>query len=140
MNEINTIADIYLGMNHSRCGVIVEDTTDIDVSVDKTTGDQTNIGTVNIYIRPDSGPISRPYSGEVENITNLEDTTTIIARDNERDKLLQVISTSDDNLSVTVIDSNGRVEDTFIGKNIDFYDFDTDDDNYDLNIIKIENV
>ena len=132
-NEIHTIADIYMNMSHAPVCLIREqdDTTQPEV-------DEYGVGVINIYIRPANGAIQRPYSGDVINTTTQNDTTTLIARDESNNKLIQVISTQSDEISVTVMDDQGRVQDTFLGKNIDFYD--TEESGTELNIIKIENV
>jgi hypothetical protein len=93
---------------------------------------------VNIYIKPAQGAIQRPYTGEVINITELDNTTTLVAVDRNNDKTMQIIISGDDNISVTVMDSQGNTQDVFMGKNLDFYDMDSDQK--ELNIIKIENV
>ena len=136
MNEINTIADIYLNMNQSRCRLINEnDEPDIDVFEPDP---QLDVTSVNIFIRPENGAIFKPYNGDVINITELDGSTTLIAKDQTNNKTLQIISTASDEMSVTIMDDQGRVQDTFMGKNIDFYD--TDEQGNELNIIKIENV
>tara|TARA_B100000700_G_C14951102_1_gene811686 strand:+ start:199 stop:615 length:417 start_codon:yes stop_codon:yes gene_type:complete len=117
--------------------------TEVDAAeVDTTTADQEtsadSIGNVNIYVKPDRGPIQRPYSGSVVNSTRLEDNVTIIAKDESNDKLLQVILLDDGEIIVNIQDGEGRVQDTFMGQNLDFYD--TDNSKKELNIIKIENV
>ena len=96
------------------------------------------VGNINIYVKPDRGPIQRPYSGAVVNSTRLEDNVTLIAKDEPNDKLLQVILLDDGEIVVNIQDNEGRVQDTFMGQNLDFYD--TDDSKKELNIIKIENV
>lgn len=132
-NEIHTIADIYLNMSRTPIRLIHEKDEPVEQEVD-----QYAVSTINIYIRPANGAIQRPYTGDVINTTTQNDTTTLIARDVSSDKLIQVISTQSDEISVTVMDDQGRVQDTFLGKNIDFYD--TEESGAELNIIKIENV
>lgn len=136
MNEINTIANIYTNMLQ-RPVVVTEsqDVEDIDVHAPD---EQVDITTVNIYIKPVQGAIQRPYTGEVINITELDNTTTLVAVDRDNDKTIQIIMSGDDNISVTVMDSQGNTQDVFMGKNLDFYDMDSDQK--ELNIIKIENV
>ena len=136
MNEINTIANIYTNMLQ-RPVVVTEsqDIADIDVHEPD---EQIDITTVNIYIKPAQGAIQRPYTGEVINITELDNTTTLVAVDRDNDKTIQIIMSGDDNISVTVMDSQGNTQDVFMGKNLDFYDMDSDQK--ELNIIKIENV
>lgn len=136
MNEINTIANIYTNMLQ-RPVVVTEsqDVADIDVHAPD---EQVDITTVNIYIKPAQGAIQRPYTGEVINITELDNTTTLVAVDRDNDKTIQIIMSGDDNISVTVMDSQGNTQDVFMGKNLDFYDMDSDQK--ELNIIKIENV
>lgn len=136
MNEINTIANIYTNMLQ-RPVVVTEsqDVADIDVHAPD---EQVDVTTVNIYIKPAQGAIQRPYTGEVINITELDNTTTLVAVDRDNDKTIQIIMSGDDNISVTVMDSQGNTQDVFMGKNLDFYDMDSDQK--ELNIIKIENV
>lgn len=112
-----------------------QDVADIDVHAPD---EQVDITTVNIYIKPAQGAIQRPYTGEVINITELDNTTTLVAVDRDNDKTIQIIMSGDDNISVTVMDSQGNTQDVFMGKNLDFYDMDSDQK--ELNIIKIENV
>lgn len=136
MNEIHTIADIYSTMKTEQSRLIMEldnnvqDIREPDKSVDVTS--------VNIYIKPDTGPIQKPYSGQVVNITELDHNTTIIATDTTADKTIQIIFDDDKNMSVSVMDQAGRVQDMFMGQNLDFYDVDSDET--ELNIIKIEQV
>lgn len=132
-NEIHTIADIYMNMSHEPVCLLHEQDDSAQPEVD-----EYGVSVINIYIRPANGAIQRPYSGEVINTTTQNDTTTLIARDESNNKLIQVISTQSDEISVTVMDDQGRVQDTFLGKNIDFYD--TQESGTELNIIKIENV
>ncbi len=132
-NEIHTIADIYMNMSHEPMCMLHEDDDLTQPEVD-----EYGIDTIHIYIRPANGAIQRPYSGEVINTTTQNDTTTLIARDESNNKLIQIISTQSDEISVTVMDDQGRVQDTFLGKNIDFYD--TGESGTELNVIKIENV
>ena len=136
MNEINTIANIYTGM--IRRPVVVTESQDVvDVDVHEP-DEQADVTIVNIYIKPAQGAIQRPYTGEVINITELDNTTTLVAVDRDNDKTMQIIMSGDDNISVTVMDSQGNTQDVFMGKNLDFYDMDSDQK--ELNIIKIENV
>jgi len=136
MNEINTIANIYTSMLQRPVIVTeVQDVADIDV---REPGESVDVAIVNIYIKPAQGAIQRPYTGEVINITELDNTTTLVAVDRNNDKTMQIIISGDDNISVTVMDSQGNTQDVFMGKNLDFYDMDSDQK--ELNIIKIENV
>jgi len=136
MNEIHTIADIYSTIKAEQSRLIMEldnnvqDIREPDKSVDVTS--------VNIYIKPDTGPIQKPYSGQVVNISELDHNTTIIATDTTADKTIQIIFDGDKNMSVSVMDQAGRVQDMFMGQNLDFYDVDSDET--ELNIIKIEQV
>ena len=109
--------------------------TDVDVVEPEKSKDITQ---VNIYIKPASGAIQRPYSGEVVNITYLDDNATVIANDVNNKKTIQAIIQSDGDITVSVMDADGRMQDTFMGQNLDFYDQDTD--GKELNIIKIEQV
>ena len=130
------IADIYESVYTSSVQALI---TEVDTNT--TAGGEEsshNISTVNIYIKPDRGPIQRPYTGEVVNSTRLEDNYTIIANDISSNKLIQVILLDDGDISVTIQDDAGRVQDTFMGQNLDFYDNDSGEK--ELNIIKIENV
>lgn len=113
--------------------------TEIDIST--TQGDEEDshgIGIINIYIKPENGPIQRPYTGDVINSTRLEGNYTLIANDTSSNKLIQVILIDEGDISVTIQDDSGRVQDTFMGKNLDFYD--DDSGKKELNIIKIESV
>lgn len=136
MNEINTIANIYADMI-KRPVVVTESQDVVDVDVHEP-DEQADVTIVNIYIKPAQGAIQRPYTGEVINITELDNTTTLVAVDRDNDKTMQIIMSGDDNISVTVMDSQGNTQDVFMGKNLDFYDMDSDQK--ELNIIKIENV
>ena len=136
MNEINSIADLYFKrVNTPMILTEIVNGPDVDVHEPEKTIDVT---TINIYIKPAQGAIQRPYTGTVTNVTELDSSTTLIAVDQDNDKTIQVIMTGDENISVTVLDSQGNIQDTFMGKNLDFYDMDSEQK--ELNIIKIENV
>ena len=132
---IDDIATLYESIyDRSVKQLVVE----VDTVTTSSEDDANGIGNVNIYIKPDRGPIQRPYAGEVINSTRLEDNVTIIAKDDANDKLLQVILLDDGDIVVNIQDNKGRIQDTFMGQNLDFYD--TDNSKKELNIIKIENV
>lgn len=130
-NIVNIYESIY---NRSQADLLVE----IDVSVTEPEENTNDINVVNIYIRPVNGPIQRPYSGNVINTTRLENNVTIIADDVDSKKLIQVILMDGGDIAVNIQDSQGRVQDTFMGQDLDFYDDDTD--GKELNVMKIENV
>lgn len=134
MNEINSIANVYMEMRQAAPLQLIRET-DVDVVEPEKPKDITQ---VNIYIKPASGAIQRPYSGEVVNITYLDDNATVIANDVNNKKTIQAIIQSDGDITVSVMDADGRMQDTFMGQNLDFYDQDTD--GKELNIIKIEQV
>ena len=134
MNEINSIANVYMEMRQATPLQLIRET-DVDVVEPEKPKDITQ---VNIYIKPANGAIQRPYSGEVVNITYLDDNATVIANDVNNKKTIQAIIQSDGDITVSVMDANGRMQDTFMGQNLDFYDQDTD--GKELNIIKIEQV
>lgn len=134
MNEINSIANVYMEMRQTAPLQLIRET-DVDVVEPEKSKDITQ---VNIYIKPASGAIQRPYSGEVVNITYLDDNATVIANDVNNKKTIQAIIQSDGDITVSVMDADGRMQDTFMGQNLDFYDQDTD--GKELNIIKIEQV
>lgn len=136
MNEIHTIADIYSTMKAEQSRLIME--LDNNVQNIREPDKSVDVTSVNIYIKPDTGPIQKPYSGQVVNITELDHNTTIIATDTTADKTIQIIFDGDKNMSVSVMDQAGRVQDMFMGQNLDFYDVDSDET--ELNIIKIEQV
>jgi hypothetical protein len=130
-NIVNIYESIY---NRSQADLLVE----IDVSVTEPEESTNDINVVNIYIRPVNGPIQRPYSGNVINTTRLENNVTIIADDVDSKKLIQVILMDGGDIAVNIQDSQGRVQDTFMGQDLDFYDDDTG--GKELNVMKIENV
>lgn len=132
---IDDIATLYESIYDRSVKQLVVEVDTVTTSHDEETP---TIGNVNIYIKPDRGPIQRPYTGEVVNSTRLEDNITIIAKDETNDKLLQVILLDDGDIVVNIQDNQGRIQDTFMGQNLDFYD--TDNNKKELNIIKIENV
>lgn len=136
MNEIHTIADIYNTMRKEQSQLIME--LDNNVHDIREPEKPVDITSVNIYIKPSDGPIQKPYTGTVVNITELDHNTTIIATDDTSDKTLQIIFDGDENMSVSIMDQAGRVQDMFMGQNLDFYDVDSD--GTELNIIKIEQV
>ena len=136
MNEINSIADLYF--KRVNIPVILTEVVN-GPEVDAYEPEETiDITTINIYIKPAQGAIQRPYSGTVTNVTELDSSTTMIAVDQGSGKTIQVIMTGEEGISVTVLDTQGNVQDTFMGKNLDFYDMDSEQK--ELNIIKIENV
>jgi len=136
MNEINSIADLYFNQVNSPVILTeVVDGPDVNVYEPEETID---ITAINVYIKPAQGAIQRPYTGVVTNVTELDSSTTLIAVDQDNDKTIQVIMPGDENITVTVLDTQGNVQDTFMGKNLDFYDMDSEQK--ELNIIKIENV
>ena len=136
MNEIDSIADLYFKrVNAPVVLTEVVNGPNVDVYEPEKTID---ITTINVYIKPAQGAIQRPYTGAVTNVTELDSSTTLIAVDQDNDKTIQVIMTGDENITVTVLDAQGNVQDTFMGKNLDFYDMDSEQK--ELNIIKIENV
>ena len=112
--------------------------TEVDVNVSAPEDTQQGISDINIFIKPDRGPIQRPYSGQVVNSTRLEGNFTIIAKDEDNNKLIQVILLDDGDISVNIQDEAGSIQDTFIGKDLDFYD--QDEGKKELNIMKIESV
>ena len=130
-NIVNIYESIY---NRSQADLLVE----IDVSVTEPEESTNDINVVNIYITPVNGPIQRPYSGNVINTTRLENNVTIIADDVDSKKLIQVILMDGGDIAVNIQDSQGRVQDTFMGQDLDFYDDDTG--GKELNVMKIENV
>ncbi len=109
--------------------------TDVDVIEPENPKDITKI---NVYIKPANGAIQRPYSGDVVNITYLDDNATLVANDTPNKKTIQAIIQSDGQITVSVMDADGRMQDTFMGQNLDFYD--QDNEGKELNIIKIEQV
>lgn len=131
------IAVLYETMWKSNSSLLVE----IEGADTHTTDGQSendSVQVINIYIKPANGPIQKPYSGDIVNSTRLEDSYTYIARDVGSDKTIQVTMLDEGDISVNVQDSDGRIQDTFLGKNLDFYDI--DEDQRELNIIKIETV
>lgn len=134
MNEISSIAGIYMEMKRSAPLQLIRET-DVDVIEPEPGKDITQI---NVYIKPASGAIQRPYSGEVVNITYLDDNATVIANDTSNKKTIQAIIQSDGSITVSVMDADGRMQDTFMGQNLDFYD--QDSEGKELNVIKIEQV
>lgn len=134
MNETIAIAKLYMEkVDVVRDQLIRE--TDVDVSEPKNKMDVTR---VNIYIKPANGAIQRPYSGEVINITHLDDNATVIANDVINKKTIQIIIQDGGSVTVSIMDAEGRMQDTFMGQNLDFYD--QDSDGKELSIIKIEQV
>jgi len=131
----DNIVDLYESIyNDSQSRLLVE----VEVDVSTPEEGENDIEVVNIYIRPVNGPIQRPYSGNVINKTRLENNVTIIADDVDNKKLIQVILMDRGDISVNIQDSEGRVQDTFLGQNLDFYDH--DESGRELNVMKIENV
>ena len=131
----DNIACLYESMYKTSKLTLIKE---IDVSTTGAEDSEHNIEVVNIYIRPGNGPIQRPYSGTVVNSTRLEGNYTVIAQDEGSNKLIQVILLDDGDISVNIQDDEGRIQDTFMGKNLDFYD--TDSGKKELNVIKIESV
>ena len=130
------IADLYESVYNNTVSSLL-----VEVDTDTTSGGEEsshNISIANIYIKPERGPIQRPYTGKVVNSTRLENNYTIIANDSNTNKLIQVILLDDGDISVSIQDESGRVQDTFMGQDLDFYDGDSEEK--ELNIIKIENV
>ena len=126
------IADIYMNMR-SQARVILE-TQEPDIKVPE----EQQFDVINIYIKPSDGPIQRPYTGDVINTSYVDGVATVVAKDITNGKTIQVIMVTDNQITVTVMDLQGRVQDTFMGQNLDFYDVDSD--GIELNIIKIEEI
>tara|TARA_B100001123_G_scaffold444039_1_gene591789 strand:- start:900 stop:1298 length:399 start_codon:yes stop_codon:yes gene_type:complete len=130
----DNIIGIYESMYTSSSVLLTE----VDVNVSSPEDTQEGISDINIFIKPDRGPIQRPYSGQVVNSTRLEGNFTLIAKDTDNNKLIQVILLDDGDISVNIQDEAGSIQDTFIGKDLDFYD--QDEGKKELNIMKIESV
>ena len=131
------IAVLYESMLGDRTALITE-IDELDTTTTDGQSETDTVQVVNIYIKPSEGPIQRPYTGEVVNSTRIEGSFTYIAKDSDNNKIIQVIMLDDGEISVNIQDSEGRLQDTFLGKDLDFYDI--DDEQTELNIIKIESV
>ena len=134
MNEIEAIASLYAEMVEVGKRQLIRET---DVDVVQPTN-KIDVTRVNIYIKPANGAIQRPYSGEVVNITYLDDNATVVANDTANKKTIQIIIQDNGAVTVSIMDAAGRMQDTFMGQNLDFYD--QDSSGKELSIIKIEQV
>jgi archaellin len=131
-NDLYNIYDAYKGVHNMFAPKkrIISEQLDDAISTNK-------INNINIYVKPSDGPIQLTYKANTLHYREQDNIVEITATVKGTDKKIHITHFNDNEIKVTALSSDGKIEEQFVGKNITFPD---DDEPDELNILKIEEV
>lgn len=132
-NDLYSIVDAYRTV-HS---VYTPAKKIITEQLDSTDSSGNKINDINIYVKPVDGPIQLTYHADVIHYREQDDIIEITAEVENTNKKIHITHFNNNEVKVTALSDDGKIEEQFIGKNITFPD---DDELDELNILKIEEV